>query len=167
MRREKARTEAARSLQKAEELQRKQDAAKGLRDVEEQHLRKKIEALEGGTVPDLEKERSRLEKKLEKATDLARAFQKELASEQQVTKGLLENMSKLREENDKRKKETGDLQDQVKDLSEQLQDVLFTLTAQARIAEEGGEGGDVIVQQQQQQQQQQQRSRRTGNGRKR
>lgn len=76
---------------------------------------------------------------------LARALNKDLLSERSVTQGLMDNMAKLRQENDEQKAKTSSLEAQIKDLSEQIQDLMFTLTAQARVTEEGGAGGDLQV----------------------
>lgn len=118
-----------------------------LADSEAASLRARLKLLEEEIVPNMEKDRSRLEKKFEKAAEATRSLHKELDNERSVTHGLMANISKLKEENEQRKSESTSLQDQVKDLHEQVQDLMFTLTAQARIKEEGGAGGDVQVQQ--------------------
>jgi len=65
-----------------------------------------------------------------------------------VTRSLLSNITKLKDENEKRKTETDNLQSQIKDLNEQLQDLMFTLSAQAQLASGEGAGGDVVIKQQ-------------------
>lgn len=132
------------------QLAKLQEEQKGhvlLRDTEAASMKERLTTLEKDILPALEKDKARLEKKLEKASDLTRSLHKDLDSERSVTRGLMDNISKLKEENEKRKSESVSLQDQVRDLTEQVQDLMFTLTAQARIKEEGGAGGDVQVQQ--------------------
>lgn len=124
-----------------------QDSHVAKRGSESASVKSRLKLLEEETLPSLEKDKGRLEKKLEKATEMTRSLHKELDSERSVTRGLMDNIGKLKEENEKRKSESSSLQDQVQDLQEQVQDLMFTLTAQARIKEEGGAGGDVQVQQ--------------------
>lgn len=151
-------TSAERSKKKAEgtvetlqaqldKMKKEQEAHQSSQSTEAASLRERLRTLEEEIVPSLERDRKRLEKKLEKANDLARILHKDLDSERSVTRGLMDNLAMLKEENEKRKSESDSLQNQVKDLNEQVQDLMFTLTAQARIKEEGGAGGDVHVQQ--------------------
>ena len=142
-RRESATSAAKRYEAELEVVRKQQEAIAVRKEAEEYALRTRLKLLEEETVPSMEREKARIEKKLEKATDLARTFQKELQEEKTVTRGLLANMGKLKEENEQRKAETEQLKSQVEELNEQVQDLMFTLTAQARIAEQGGEGGDV------------------------
>lgn len=130
-----------------DKLQKEQEGHVLQRNEDVLAMRARLESLEQDIVPSLEKDRARLEKKSEKATDLARSLHKDLDGERSVTRGLMDNISKLKEENEKRKAESNSLQGQVQDLTEQVQDLMFTLTAQARIKEEGGAGGDVQIQQ--------------------
>lgn len=129
-----------------DKLHKEQAEHTSMRNDDVAAMRARLESLEQEIVPGLEKDRARLEKKLEKATDLARSLHKDLDGERSVTRGLMDNISKLKDENEKRRSESNSLQDQVKDLTEQVQDLMFTLTAQAKIKEEGGAGGDVQVQ---------------------
>jgi BRCA1-associated protein len=142
-RRETATSAAKRYEAELEVVRKQQETIAVRKQAEEYALRTRLKLLEEETIPEMERDRSRLEKKLEKATELARTFQKDLQEERTVSKGLLANMAKLKEENEQRKAETDSLKTQVQDLNEQVQDLMFTLTAQAKIAEEGGEGGDV------------------------
>lgn len=144
-RRERATSTVKRFEAELEVLKKQQEAALGSKEAEEYALRARLKSLEGGIVPELERERARLEKKAEKATELARTFSKDLQAERSLSKGLLENMSKLKEENERRKGETDQLKKDVQDLQEQVQDLMFTLTAQGKVAEAGGVGGDVQI----------------------
>lgn len=75
----------------------------------------------------------------------ARTLHRDLDSERSVSRGLLDNLGKLKEENEKRKSETDGLQAQIKDLNEQLQDLMFTLSAQAQLAQSEAAGGDLVI----------------------
>lgn len=130
-----------------DELKIAQDGHVSSQQAEATTLRSRLKTLEEEILPNLHKDKAKLEKKLEKATEQTRNLHKDLDSERSVTRGLMENIGKLKEENERRKSESVSLQSQVKDLHEQVQDLMFTLTAQARIKEEGGAGGDVQVQQ--------------------
>lgn len=144
--RDEAVSEAKGFNKQLQDLRKKQAEGQGLREIEEAALKLRIQKLEETVIPNLQKERLRTEKKLEKATELARTLLSDLQSERSLTKGLMDNISNLKEENGKRKAESDILQLQVKDLTEQLQDVMFTLSAQAHIADQGGAGGDVVIQ---------------------
>ena len=145
VRRDKARSETEKLQRQLEDHKKGQDDYQSSREAEDIVTRGKLKVLEEEMVPNLEKERLRIEKKLEKATELARTLHKDLDGERSVTMGLLANIAKLKEENEKRRLESESMQAQVKDLSEQLQDVMFSLSAQAQIVSEGGVGGDVVV----------------------
>jgi BRCA1-associated protein len=129
------------------ELKKTQEGHVLLQKSDETALRTRLSKLEADIVPRLESSREKLERKLEKATELARSLHRDLDNERSVTRGLMDNIGSLKEENERRKAESADLSAQVKDLSEQVQDLMFTLTAQERIKDEGGSGGDMQVQQ--------------------
>ena len=105
----------------------------------------RLKQVEDEALPALQREKLRADQKLAKATDLARSLHKDLDSERSVTKGLMDNINTLKAENEKRMTESSEMKAQIADLNEQIQDLMFTLTAQARIEEEGGAGGDVMV----------------------
>lgn len=147
LRRDEALAEVRAFKKQLGELKQQHAADQRARQDEENALRARLALLEMEQIPSLERDRQRMEKKLEKATDLARSLHKDLDGERSVTRGLMDKIGILKEENEKRKEERDGMQAQIQDLSEQLQDVLFTLSAQAQIAENGGAGGDVIIEQ--------------------
>jgi BRCA1-associated protein len=144
--RDEAVSEAKGFNRQLQDLRKKQAEGQTLRETEGAALKLRMQKLEESVIPNLEKERLRTEKKLGKATELARTLLSDLQNERSLTKGLMDNVSNLKDENEKRKMESDTLQAQVKDLTEQLQDVMFSLSAQAHIAEQGGTGGDVVIQ---------------------
>lgn len=86
----------------------------------------------------LKKEKEKSDKKAEKATELARTLQRDLHSEREMSKGLMEKLEKTKES------EEG-LKAQVVDLQEQVGDLMFFVQARDKLDQEGGEaqGGDV------------------------
>ncbi|SPO28425.1 uncharacterized protein UTRI_04822 [Ustilago trichophora] len=86
----------------------------------------------------LKKEKEKSDKKAEKATELARTLQRDLHSEREISKGLMEKLEKTKES------EEG-LKAQVVDLQEQVGDLMFFVQARDKLDQEGGEaqGGDV------------------------
>uniref|UniRef100_V5GF05 Uncharacterized protein n=1 Tax=Kalmanozyma brasiliensis (strain GHG001) TaxID=1365824 RepID=V5GF05_KALBG len=86
----------------------------------------------------LDKEKERSDRKAEKAVELARTLERELHSEREMNKGLMERLEKTKES------EEG-LKAQVTDLQEQVGDLMFFVQARDKLDQEGGEaqGGDV------------------------
>lgn len=86
----------------------------------------------------LRREKDKSDKKAEKATELARTLQRDLHSEREISKGLMEKLDKTRESE-------AELKVQVADLQEQVGDLMFFVQARDKLDQEGGEaqGGDV------------------------
>ncbi|SPO29449.1 uncharacterized protein UTRI_04822_B [Ustilago trichophora] len=86
----------------------------------------------------LKREKEKSDKKAEKATELARTLQRDLHSEREISKGLMEKLERTKES------EEG-LKAQVADLQEQVGDLMFFVQARDKLDQEGGEaqGGDV------------------------
>jgi BRCA1-associated protein len=61
-----------------------------------------------------EKDRRRLEQKMDRAVSLARRLEKDLAAEKEVSKGLFDNVKQMKEENAKRAEETAEMRIQVR-----------------------------------------------------
>ncbi len=86
----------------------------------------------------LKREKDKSDKKAEKAVELARTLEKDLRSEREISKGLMDRLEKTKES------EEG-LKAQVVDLQEQVSDLMFFVQARDKLDQEGGEaqGGDV------------------------
>ncbi|SNX85739.1 uncharacterized protein MEPE_04448 [Melanopsichium pennsylvanicum] len=86
----------------------------------------------------LRREKQKSDRKAEKATQLARTLQKDLHSEREISRGLMDKLKNTSES------EQG-LKSQVVDLQEQVRDLMFFVQARDKIDQEGGEaqGGDV------------------------
>jgi BRCA1-associated protein len=96
------------------------------------------------------KGKQKAEAKTERATELARKFEKELREEKAVNKGLMENIGKMKERVDGYMHEKEDFAGKIKDLEDQLRDVMFFLDAKMKIEEGGGAeaeaaGGTMVV----------------------
>jgi len=84
------------------------------------------------------REKHKMEKRADKAVELARKFEKELKEEKAVSEGLFENLGKMKEkvELSERQKQEHDMK--ISELQDQLRDVMFFLEARTKI--EQGEG---------------------------
>jgi BRCA1-associated protein len=87
------------------------------------------------------REKQRVEKRADKAVELARKFEKELKEEKAVSEGLLENLGMMKErvELSERQKQEHDVK--ISELQDQLRDVMFFLETRTKIEQgEGAEG---------------------------
>ena len=86
------------------------------------------------------REKQKAEKRADKATELARRFEKELKEEKAVSEGMLKNLGKMKERAEllERQKQEHDVQ--ISELQDQLRDVMFFLEARTKI--EQGEGAE-------------------------
>lgn len=101
-------------------------------------LLKEIEEFKNTRKKD-EESKNENEKKLEKSLELIRHLQNELGNERSVSKGLMSNLERLKENEGKIKEEVAELKDQVKDL-------MMFLSARDQIEKSGeGAGGDVSI----------------------
>ncbi|KAJ5669403.1 RING finger protein ETP1 [Penicillium macrosclerotiorum] len=80
-------------------------------------LQARFDALSSETIPTLERDRTRLEKRAEKFEALARRMEKDYREEKTMNQSLMEKLDHLTEENRTLKAETADLQEQNRDLT--------------------------------------------------
>jgi len=112
-------------------------------------LNARVSELERGILEGSKKDKARLEKKLDKSTEAVRTLQHDLQVEQAQTRGLSANLAQVKAELMQEREASAKIRLDMTDLQEQLRDVMFTLSAQSRIVNEGGEaeGGTLIVRQ--------------------
>ena len=87
---------------------------------------------------ELERERTKAEKRAEKASELARTLAKELREERAVSEGLMKNLAKAKQQAEMASRETAEFREKVEELQNQVRDVMFFLEAKNKI--ETGEG---------------------------
>jgi BRCA1-associated protein len=88
----------------------------------------------------IERDRTRLALKAQKATDLARRLEKELQSERAVSEGLMDNLTKMKQRAEEQEGERKRWEERVRELEDQVRDVMFFLEANEKI--ERGEAGE-------------------------
>lgn len=93
---------------------------------------------EGEKLEAIHREKQKVEKKADKAAELARKFEKELKEEKAVSEGLLKNLGKMKERVEFSEKQKQEQDVKISELQDQLRDVMFFLEARAKI--EQGEG---------------------------
>lgn len=84
------------------------------------------------------KDKVRAESRADKMTQLARKLEKELREERAVSKGLMDNLGKMKEKVERAGAEKQQYDNKVQDLEDQLRDVMFYLEAKTKI--EQGDG---------------------------
>lgn len=104
--------------------------------VQEQLRRRKEEEKQEA----IYREKQKIEKRAEKAAELARNFEKELKEEKAVSEGLLKNLGKMKEKVELSEKQKQEHDMKISELQDQLRDVMFFLEARAKI--EQGEGAE-------------------------
>ena len=110
-------------------------------------LQLKHDELAQRVVPELEKEKSRAEKRAERFEGMARKLEKEWREEKTMTQSLMERIQHLDEKVDKVGKEKEVLAGEKAELEETVRDLMFSLSGSQKIAELGGaEGGDGDIQ---------------------
>jgi BRCA1-associated protein len=121
-------------------------------DFESERIRARDEesrkhAEEDARVTQALKEKAKAEARAEKATDLARKFEKELKEERAVTEGLMKNLGVMKERFEQAEKNNDTLNDRVKEMEDQVRDLMFFLDANNKIEQEGGEaaGGSLEI----------------------
>jgi BRCA1-associated protein len=102
---------------------------------EEETKRKKEEA---ERVAELERDRSKAEKRAEKLHELAKRLEKELREERAVSEGLMKNLGRMKERVEAAEKEKIAYDEKIRDMEDQVRDVMFFLEAKDKI--EKGEG---------------------------
>lgn len=86
------------------------------------------------------REKQRVEKRADKAAELARNFEKELKEEKAVSEGLLKNLGKMKEKAEILETQKQEHDVKISELQDQLRDVMFFLGARTKI--EQGEGAE-------------------------
>ncbi|CAG8726460.1 4574_t:CDS:2, partial [Acaulospora colombiana] len=111
--------------------------------MKEQKWREEVETRQDEAV----KERVKLEKKVEKAMDLARKFEKELREERMVNDGLLQNLSAVKKRSEAFEEEKAQFMGRIGELEDQMRDIMAHLEHRERVDKEGGElaGGSIEV----------------------
>lgn len=97
-------------------------------------LQAKYEGLSVESIPGLEKDRARLEKRADKFEALARSLEKDYRTEKTMNESLMERVGLLSKENEELKASNVDL-------AEQNRDLTFYITSSQRLQ---GEGEDVV-----------------------
>ncbi|KAN0088543.1 hypothetical protein V8E55_005600 [Tylopilus felleus] len=86
------------------------------------------------------REKQKVERRADKATELARKFEKELKEEKAVSEGLLDNLGKMKEMAELSERQKQEQDAKISELQDQLRDVMFFLEARTKI--EQGEGAE-------------------------
>ncbi|EIW79215.1 BRCA1-associated protein [Coniophora puteana RWD-64-598 SS2] len=84
------------------------------------------------------RDKLKAERKAEKATELARRFEKELKEERAVSEGLMKNVGKLKERTEQLDKQRQESEATIAELKDQVRDVMFFLEANSKIEQGGG-----------------------------
>ena len=92
----------------------------------------------------IEKERIKAEKRAEKMTELARKLEKELKEERAVSKGLMDNLGKMKEKVEESVKQKSEFAAKVADLEEQMRDLMFYVEARDKIEKGEGEVSEAV-----------------------
>ncbi|KZP01639.1 zf-UBP-domain-containing protein [Calocera viscosa TUFC12733] len=86
--------------------------------------------------------RERAERRAAQAVELARSVQRELAAEQAVARGLMENLAAAKGREEAHVREKGEWEERMRDMEEQLRDVMIFLEAREKI--ESGQIGEEV-----------------------
>lgn len=86
----------------------------------------------------IHREKQKVEKKADKAAELARKFEKELKEEKAVSEGLLKNLGKMKEKAELSERQKQEHDAKVSELQDQLRDVMFFLEARTKIEQGAG-----------------------------
>ncbi|KAG6865706.1 hypothetical protein C0991_012522 [Blastosporella zonata] len=92
---------------------------------------------------DVLKDKTRVEARAEKATELARRLDKELKEERAVSQGLMTNIGKMKERLERADQEKGAGLVKILDLEDQLRDVMFFLETKTKIENGDGLGAEL------------------------
>lgn len=99
--------------------------------------------LKTDTIPSLEKDLAREKKKAERSAEVARGFGKSLMEEKKVSEGLMERIGHVNKGMMEISAQLTSLKEENADLKEQNRDLLFSITAQQKLQDMQGEGGDL------------------------
>jgi len=102
---------------------------------------------EEARIAELERDKDKAEKKVERFVALSRRLEKELKEERAFGEGLMQNLQNLKERVEASEQQKQDFQVRIEELQDQVKDVMFYLEAQSKIANEGSElaGGSIEV----------------------
>lgn len=95
---------------------------------------------EGEKLEAIHREKQKVEKRADKAAELARKFEKELKEEKAVSEGLLKNLGKMKERAELLERQKQEHDEKISELQDQLRDVMFFLEARTKI--EQGQGAE-------------------------
>ena len=110
------------------------EAAAGKATARMEELQAKYDALAGETIPGLERDRARLEKRADKFEGVARSMEKDYREEKTMNQSLMERVKVLSTENE-------ELKAQNLDLAEQNRDLTFFISSSQKLQ---GESEDVV-----------------------
>lgn len=110
------------------------EAAAGKATARLEELQAKYDALAGETIPGLERDRARLEKRADKFEGVARSMEKDYREEKTMNQSLMERVKVLSTENE-------ELKAQNLDLAEQNRDLTFFISSSQKLQ---GESEDVV-----------------------
>lgn len=126
----------------------RQDMEHGRMERKEEDERRRKD--EESRLAEVLQEKVKADQRSQKLTQLARKLEKDLKDERAVGEGLLQNLTKMREQAESAKKDRDEDQQKIRDLEDQLRDVMFFLEARDKI-ENGDEstreaaGGSIEV----------------------
>lgn len=102
-----------------------------------------------GTLKEAREEDGRIkirnEKKLATSLDLIRNLQKDLGNERSVTKGLMGNLERLKENEREMQGSVKALKGEIEELRDQVKDLMLFVSARDQIGDGEGAGGDVEI----------------------
>ncbi|KIM32818.1 hypothetical protein M408DRAFT_326546 [Serendipita vermifera MAFF 305830] len=101
----------------------------------EESWRREMEA----KMADAAKERTKVEKKAEKAMELARKFEKELREEKMVNEGLMQNLTAVKKRSEAFEQEKTEFMGRISELEDQMRDLMVYLEMRDKVEKEGGE----------------------------
>jgi BRCA1-associated protein len=117
---------------------RAEEAISKLNELQIAHAHLRDEVVVG-----LEKDLAREKKKAEKASEMARGFSKSFMDEKKVNEGLMERIEHVNRSMAAMSAEMSKIKEENMDLAEQNRDFLFSITAQDKLKDMEGEGGNL------------------------
>lgn len=89
------------------------------------------------------KDRARIEKKAEKALELARKFEKELKEEKMVNEGLMQNLVVVKKQNEGFEQQKAEFLGRIEELEDQMRDLMFYVEARDKVEKAEGVDGEL------------------------
>ncbi|KAF8661340.1 hypothetical protein AX16_001435 [Volvariella volvacea WC 439] len=93
-------------------------------------------------ISEIAKDKQKAEVKAEKMSELARRLEKDLKEERAVSKGLLENLRKVKENDEKRHQEVEASKAKISELEDQVRDLMFFVEVKTKIESGAGLEGE-------------------------